>query len=222
MFNKNSQIFLLGHMRSRSTLLAHILLKNNTIFGLGESNKVYKNRLDVFKMRIKTRLYSKTKIPFKFTFLDQINHNQKTPNLKLLKSSGKLIILVRTPEETFESIRILTKNFYKEWSHQEIETYYLQRLNFLMNLQSNTSKKQIHTINSEALIKNTSDTLSALSTFLRLKQPLSENYDIQAFTGTHGDPSALIQTGKIMPTEKQVYAQTISNECYSLFKEIID
>jgi len=220
-FDKKSQLFILGHMRSRSSLLAHILMNDKTIFGMGESNKIYKNKLDIVKMRVKTRLYAKGMIPFNFTFLDQINHNQKTPNLDLIQSNGKMIVLVRTPKETFESIRKLTKNFYKEWSHKQIEEYYLERLQFLAAIKSNNPRSQAIIIDSEALISNSQQCLAKISAFLELKAPLSSNYDIQTFTGKHGDPSPVISTGKIVKTKSQAYDDEIAKECFSLFEEII-
>jgi len=221
-FEKKYQTFILGHMRSRSTLLAHILMDSKEIYGFGETNKVYKNKLDFIKMRVKTRIYNNANIPIKYIYLDQINHNQKTPNIALLKAYVKPILLVRTPEESFESIRKLTRDFYTEWSHKKIENYYLKRLEFLLTLKSNTLPDQRVIINSQELITNPQKSLHKISTFLNLKTPLSSNYTTYNFTGKHGDPSSIISSGKITKTTSNVYDKEISEECFSLFKAMFN
>ncbi len=219
---KIKRIFILGHMRSRSTLLCHLLMNDKNIFGLGESNKVYRTKLDLVKMRIKTRLNHNGILPFNFIFLDQINHNNKTPNLDLIKSNAKILILVREPNETFESIRVLTKTFYEEWSHERIEEYYMNRLNYLSQVKSSLSASHSLTIDSEHIISHSQKCLNEISDFLNLQTPLTSDYGIQKFTGRHGDPSPNISTGKILQMKSGVYENEIRKECFRLYEDIVN
>lgn len=210
----------MGHMRSRSSLLAHILLNDENMYGIGESNKTYKNKIYLIKMRMKVRLYSRIFIPTKFIFVDQINHNRKTPSSHLIRSFGKIIFLARTPEESFESIRNLTKQFYKEWSHDQIEEYYLSRLRYLVRLKM--SAPNSISINSEFLISKTDECLKELSVFLNLKTQLSTTYKVRKYTGINGDPSMVIKTGKVVKKRSTTYEKNIAHECFTLFEQLIE
>src|SRR5262245_57001546 len=50
-----STILILGHMRSGSTLLLHILLTNPEVIGCGERNAVYRSPEDFDKLEIASR-----------------------------------------------------------------------------------------------------------------------------------------------------------------------
>lgn len=209
----------MSHMRSRSTLLNHLILAQNNFHSLGESNKIYSSNYDLFKMRLKSRLKSTTILPLRSAFIDQINHNEKTPNPELIYKGGKAIFLVRNPLETFESIRLLTKNYYQEWQHKRIEDYYLQRLNFLIKLKK--KHPNCMAINSDDLINDSATSLKNLSQFLELSQPLTANYPTQYFTGVSGDPSNNIRQQQIIHTKNAEYSYEINKTCYYLFQELI-
>ncbi|MBX2817438.1 MAG: sulfotransferase [Saprospiraceae bacterium] len=205
-------------MRSRSSLLAHLLMESEQIFGMGESNRVYNSNVDLLKARIKTRLSWKIILPLKFTFLDQINHNEKTPDLSLFSSWGKILFLVRAPAETFESIRRMTKQHYQEWPHEKIERYYRERMQFLLTLKQGCSEIQGLTIPSEELVQDSDKCLTKIGEFLGLQAPLHKKYRNHAFTGKHGDPSDNIRSGEIKRTPVHQYSKEISSECIDLFK----
>jgi len=211
----------MGHMRSRSSLFAHILMTDKKIFGIGESNKVYRKKMDILKMRIKTQLYGDRILPLGFMYLDQINHNKKTPNLHLIKSVSRIVILVRKPEETFESIKELSKNFYKEWSHEEIESYYIERLEFLKELKLSNMKSNLIVVDSEDLVTDTQKCLERVQSFLQLENALSSNYKLHSFTGKHGDPSKNISSGRIVRTEGKLYGKHIAKKCNDLYNSIL-
>ena len=86
MITRPQTVFILSHMRSGSSLLEHILSSNDEIMGFGEQNRIYKNFFDLKKMefyiRKKQRLFFNN---VKYS-VDQILHNQYTPNLSLLNN----------------------------------------------------------------------------------------------------------------------------------------
>lgn len=218
MFIPKNNVFIMSHMRSRSSLLNHLLINHKDIDGIGESNKVYRSKMDFIKMRIKTILASKFKTQWNFIFVDQINHNNKTPNIKVIDSYAKLIFLYRNPEETFESIRLLTKEYYKEWSHSKIEKYYINRLKFLIQLRNSTPNSI--SVESDELIYNSLDCFNKLETFLAINEKFSTQYLTKAFTGIKGDPSEIISKGKIIKSAKKTYQLPIDHECFSLYNEL--
>ena len=94
-------IFILSHMRSRSTLLAHILGSNPEIGGYFELHKSYLNWLDLIILRLRVQLDNKN---IKFA-LDKILWNRLQISEKIcLKENLKIIFLLRKPEDTIKSI----------------------------------------------------------------------------------------------------------------------
>jgi len=75
-------VFIMGHMRCGSTLLLHILLTNREMIGCGERNAAYCSHRDLDKLEIFARAAQRA--PFRrFGYVvDQINHDQFTPNLE--------------------------------------------------------------------------------------------------------------------------------------------
>src|SRR6056297_3250288 len=76
LFNNKEYIFILSHIRSRSTLLSHILGSNPSISGYSESHNSYSNWKDFARMRIRIYHANTNKSNPKF-FLDKLlwNHN---------------------------------------------------------------------------------------------------------------------------------------------------
>ncbi len=197
------RIFILGHMRSRSSLLAHILLSNPQIVGTGESNAVYQNFLKCHWMDIKAHLKNR-KIPYTRIFLDQINHNTKTPNKEIIyDNKTKVIILIRQPNETISSILKLSEKFYNNsWTVMDAANYYLDRLKFISSILKNKKPNDIKLILSDQLINDDKNILQSVSHFLGLKIPLKSNYSTFSFTGLHGDPSKNINSGYIIKANR--------------------
>lgn len=57
---RTDYLFVMGHMRSRSSLLTHILLSHPTMLGLGESNAIYESNLKLLYMKSKTLLKNRS------------------------------------------------------------------------------------------------------------------------------------------------------------------
>ena len=125
--NKNQkQLFLMGHPRSGSSLLMHILTSNNEIVGYGEYLIKYNDSksfdLAEFDIRRKAgNLFGS------FQYIaNQINHHSITPKLELLDSKNiKLIILLRKPKETLSSNFLLAERKQKPMSQNDITDLYI-------------------------------------------------------------------------------------------------
>ena len=105
-------VFILGHMRSGSTLLLHILLSHPDIAGCGEQNTPYRTVRDLHRLAITAR-FAQGPLLRRFRYVvDQINHDRFTPNEALLQDSRvRLLFLIREPPASLSSIVHLTRTF---------------------------------------------------------------------------------------------------------------
>ena len=195
-------------MRSRSSVLAHVLGSNEGIIGHSELHKSYMNYIDLIKMRI--RLYKDLKSNLKDRYLlDKILHNKNTISNKIFKiASPKVIFLLREPESTIRSTirstinmgNILDVESYK--NPEKAMCYYCSRL-----LQIEKYAKAIDRgcffLESDNLVNDTGQALNSLTRWLCLEKPLTNNYSKFHDTGkcAHGDPSDNILIGKIIKTQ---------------------
>ena len=194
-------VLIMGHMRSGSTLLLHILLTNPRLIGCGERNAAYSSHLDLDKLEIAARIAQRA--PFRRVryAVDQINHDQFTPSHDFLKDERVLLIfMIRDPPSTIHSILELTRTFYGgAWTVAETIDYYCRRLRTLTEYAVDLEGKQkAMALNYEALVDDTPTVLQGLQTFLGLDAKLREQYEIQRFTGKRGDPSEKIRAGRIV------------------------
>jgi Sulfotransferase family len=197
-----SPILILGHMRSGSTLLLHILLTTPEVIGCGERNAAYRSREDFDKLEIAARVAQRA--PFRkvrYT-VDQINHDRFTPAPELLRDERvRCIFLIRDPRETIQSLVDLTTKFYEAWTVQQAVDYYVRRLESLTSYAAVLQDRH-EALTYNDLVGNTSTVLRRLESSLGLEGKLREDYSIQKFTGKRGDPSEAIQLGRIVRNQK--------------------
>jgi hypothetical protein len=196
-----SALLLLGHMRSGSTLLLHLLLTNPEVSALGERGAVYTSRADLARLAIASRLARRSPFRRLRYVADQVNHNQLTPNSRLLQDPRvRILFLLRRPELTIASIVELYRAHYRQaWSLSQAVDYYVERLGVLMELgESLASPVCAALIPYEALTDLPQETLEALRRFLGLRQGFTQTYATYAFTGKHGDPGPNIAAGRII------------------------
>jgi hypothetical protein len=197
-------LLLLGHMRSGSTLLLHLLMTNPEVSAMGERGAVYASRADLARLALATRWAHRSPFRHLRYAADQVNHNQLTPNFSLLKDPRvRVLFLLRRPELTLASILELYRAHYQQpWSASRAVDYYTERLGALMKLgDSMPSPKGAALICYETLMESPAGTLEALRSFLGLRQGFSQTYDTYSFTGTHGDPGPSIASGRIIRKE---------------------
>jgi len=139
-----------------------------------------------------------------------------------MSSNIKLIVLVRNPIDSIESIMKLTAKYYEPWDYEKSSGYYLERLKFLDKVCSQKKNEDLLFINSDMLIQSTEDTLGLISKFLELPSNLSSDYSKFSFTGIKGDPSKNIQSGQIQNDGKISTEWIDSKELVCLgYKELL-
>ena len=201
---RSGYLFILSHMRSRSTVLSHVLGSHNEISGYSELRRPYLNRLDFFKMRL--ALYKDLKCDFDGKYLlDKILHDKHVINEKIFRSvKPKVIILLREPDSTIKSIMKMGKTSGVNWqsSPEGATEYYCSRLASLAYY-GEVLKSDYYFLESENLVNRTESVLSELTSWLGLSENLEETYQLFSNSGKplFGDPSDVIKSKKIVKTE---------------------
>lgn len=193
-------VFILGHMRSGSTLLLHLLLTHPEIIGCGERNACYRTQEDLDRLAVTARRGVRAWFkPFRYV-VDQINHDRFTPWPELLGHPQlRLIFLIREPPLALASIVNLARDFYRGGSTAQATDYYVQRLNTLGRYAATCPHPDRATaVTYEDLVDRSQLTLERLQGFLDLETGFTEQYDLQPFTGRRGDPADKIRAGHIV------------------------
>ena len=192
-------LMLLGHMRSGSTLLLHLLINHPLIAGLGERNAFYYTPADFVRLAIATRVRQRLPLARLRYIVDQINHTRFTPDLALLSHRRvRLLFLVRRPVAAISSLLALAGTRGLAWSVKQSFDYYVERLDSLAHMarmQSTPARAAFVTY--EDLTERPRETLSRLQSMLSVEPAFSETYRIHEFTGRRGDPNANIRSGRI-------------------------
>ena len=101
---KAKYLFIISHMRSRSSVLSHILGSNPDVCGYAELHVPYRSRRALFTMRLMLSNDLKCKLTNKY-LLDKILHDRFFVADKIFTiAKPKVIFLLRDPESTFKSI----------------------------------------------------------------------------------------------------------------------
>lgn len=197
-------LFILSHMRSRSSLLSHILGSNDGVAGHSELHQSYTTSRDILMMRARVSLRCKSDISGKY-LLDKLLHNNQVISRAILnRPNVKLVFLLRNPQDTMKSIigmMNITGDNINENSKVVLK-YYRGRLLALENYAVMAGNNACF-IESDSIIHETNDLLSALSEWLCLESQLEPTYTIFENTGLpgHGDPFGNIMSGKVVSTQ---------------------
>jgi hypothetical protein len=202
--NSNKHLILLSHMRSRSSVLSHILGSSPSIVGYRELHLPYRKYIDLLRVKIELKESTGESICNQFLY-DKLLHDWCEINEKYLHQANfKFIILLREPESTIKSIlhmsnKIGVKNFE---SADLACNYYVSRMNYLASY-SHKIRGRYFLIESDDLIDDDAMVLSELSSWLNLDKPLSKEYKIFEKTGQigAGDPLENIQKGTLVRTK---------------------
>jgi hypothetical protein len=190
-------VFIMGHMRSGSTLLMHILLSNPEFIGCGERSVAYRFADDLDKLEIAARRSQSSLLRQVSYVVDQINHDEFTPDPDLLQSEQiRCIFLIREPEEAIQSLLRITRQSSDPWSVERAIDYYVGRLKTLAAFHEKAGRRAIGLTYSD-LVDHSPKTLKRLTSFLAPSSPLRPEYSIHSFTGRRGDTSERIRLGRI-------------------------
>jgi hypothetical protein len=195
-------LFVVSHMRSHSSLLAHILGSNPGIAGYSELHMGYLGRIDLRRLQRVVEDTTGSSAAGRIT-LDKILHDQfEIARSVLERPDVRVIFLLRHPDETIGSVLRLGRTtpeipWYSD--PQAVAAYYCSRLATLERYSRFTAGRAAY-FASERLLSDTDGSLSALTRWLGLDEPLSASYRTFRFTGVegHGDPSASIRTGRVV------------------------
>jgi len=201
-FCKTRYLFIISHMRSRSSLLSHILGSNPEILGYSELHRSYWGRLSLLKMRAILHAESGASLKDKY-LLDKILHNHVISKKALKIANPRFIYLLRRPHNTIKSIVNMGKRTeLKKYRDPSAATdYYCKRLKFIEE-QYRRIRADHFLIESHDIVERTGNVLSSLQGWLDLDAPLSRSYRIFRNTGNpgFGDRSSNILSGKIRKT----------------------
>lgn len=196
-------ILILGHMRSGSTLLLHLLQTHPEVAALGERNSIYADGADLAQLVIATRRAQARPLRGVRYVADQVNHNKFTPVPNLLgRRRVRALFLLRAPAPALASLLELSRRFYRDsWTPLRAVDYYCERLAELERLGAPLSPQggQAAFLSYEALTTRPQPLLADLSAFLGLAPPLRAEYVVQSYTGKRGDPGDRIRSGRILP-----------------------
>ncbi len=199
------RLFMLSHMRSRSSLLSHILGSNEAIAGYSELSIRYKNTGSLLDQKIALH-QDGLEINSNTILFDKVLHNSydfKKAEL-LNKDEFKVIVMVRPPEATVKSIVTMgrkqgnAKYGNIDWACD----YYIGRLDKLVRISQHLDDYIF--VNSDDIVNCPDETLTRLTNSLNLKTPLSTEYSSFNKTGMKksGDTSDNIKKGRIVLTRE--------------------
>jgi hypothetical protein len=195
-------LLVVSHMRSHSSLLAHILGSNPGIAGYSELHMSYLGRNDLRRLQRKVEDTTGTSAAGRIT-LDKLLHDRfEIAQSVLEREDVRVVFLLRHPDQTIGSLLRLGKltpaiPWYSDPG--SVAAYYCTRLATLEHY-GRLEAGRAAFVASERLMTDTVDVLSALTRWLGLSEPLAANYRTFRFTGVpgHGDPSDTIRAGTLI------------------------
>ena len=193
-------LFVLGHMRSYSSLLCHILGSHPQIDGYCETHVKYRTRFDL--LRLRSRVVKLTGEPLRGRYvLDKVLHNYPLASSILRSPNTLSIVLVRRPVPTVQSIVNMGLHYSDVAWYRDLDAvarYYEERVAALVRL-ADELRGRVMFLEAETLLSRTGDVLQNIGRFLELSEPLQSDYKRFAHTGEggFGDPSETITTGRV-------------------------
>ena len=195
---RQQALLVMAHMRSGSTLLHHLLISHPQIIGRGERNEVFANSRDLDRLKLDVHLHQGRLFRVHRFVADQINHDRFLTSEALLNHPHvRPIFLIREPQASIASmVRVLGRHY--GTTVEQATEYYADRLKTLTRYAGQIADpSQAFFLTYGDLVLNTEATLRELQSFLGLSTPLTEEYQVFDFTGSRGDPSPQIRSGRI-------------------------
>lgn len=197
-------LFVLGHMRSGSSLLAHVLASHPEIRGLGESWLRHENRATLRDLAVWVHAGLRKPFLTEAYVLDKILHDE------LVGDDGVLglpeitsIFLVRGAERSLKSLFSNRGKLLGISDWESAARYYERRLERLAaEARRIDDPGKMLFLTYESLVERPAAALDATTRFLGLRSPLVERYRVTSRTGTAGlgDFGDHIRSGTIVKT----------------------
>ena len=214
-------------MRSRSSLLSHVLGSHGEVCGYGELHYDYPKKSSLIKMHVEL-LKDTGQSTTKGFFLDKLLHNSFVVSHDILKRKNVYImILVREPEATVKSI-VAMGEVTGDKGYLDADAmlkYYTNRLCYLHQVAQKYEGVLI--IDSDNIVDATSETLSRIKNWLSLNAELTSSYKKFKKTGSigHGDPSVNISAGEIIKTQNDLaleFDPTLLNKAKESYSKLVE
>lgn len=221
----HTYVLILAHMRSGSSLMAHLLMGHPGILGGGERNQTYATPADFRRLAAMLHLENRRFLRSPRLILDQINHDRmlRDPSMITLPNVKKLF-LIREPIGSVSSMVRTFEPLYGGWNVDRAAEYYESRLKTLCQyaklIREQASLDDSFFTTYDQLLSNPQTVLDGIQEFLNLDEPIQEQYPLQRCTGKRGDPSPTIRAGTIVrktnrePIEIAKHIQSHLNQCY--------
>jgi hypothetical protein len=199
----NQYLLLITHMRSRSSLLSHILGSHPEISGYAEMKVNYLSINDLQTLREKV-IESLDDPNLNRILVDKLVDLKQIVTREVLNHNDvRIVFLLRHPKPTLASLMELSSPRLPHLHDRMpfVIQYYLQRTAQIRNYASQLSRESLF-IESDQLIDHTENVFLQLQKFLGLHTPLRSEYKVFKLTGISGfgDTSANLQTGKLINT----------------------
>jgi len=189
-------LFVVGHMRSYSSLLAHILGSHPAIVGYSEMHQKYRNMLDLLELTRKVERSCDKPFAGRYV-LDKILHPQVLEDRVLRRKDVQVVAIAREPEASVASILAIRCGGID--SIDAAIDYYVDRMKVLVRI-SEVRDGNVAYVDGESIVANPGPSLGALSACLELEPALRPEYSIFRLTGVpkYGDPSEWIKAGRVV------------------------
>jgi len=189
-------LFIFGHMRTGSSLLVHVLNSHPDIIGYGETHNVYAKVSDFGATTAKVCRHLRTLPDGENYVLDKVLHKHQLAGPRVLDHpSVRIIFLLRQPDMALSSLvqHHVTEGAASAYQH------YAEQLTWIGGLARRLPSQKWISVTYSNLIHDTSTVFECLEGFLRLSNPLRENFETTPHTGTRGvgDSGPHIQAGFI-------------------------
>jgi len=197
-------VFILAHMRSGSSLLAHIMNSHPDFVAAGETRCTYRSSSDFQNLPLMTSQILHKPILLRTFVVDKIVYNEFIPNYEVLNSRllYKCLILIRDPESTLKSLVKRGTDPNDDlfgYRDEKALQYYIDRLNVLTRYGLLLRERAL-LVEYDELVGWTEDTLATLTRFFGVRRAFTSHYGTHRATGRFDDPSLYIRAGRIVRT----------------------
>lgn len=193
---ERTMLFVLGHMRTGSTLLVHILTSVSRLLGFGETHNVYSKPED-FGATTAMVCRRTGQIPKPQTIvLDKVLHRYQLPRATVLAHpSVRVIFMMRRPDHALSS---MVQHVFSG-DPVQAHAHYSEQIDWIKATANTLSPERWTYTTYTNLLQDTPAVFQRLERFLDLEEPLTESYQTTRFTGVSGigDPGDHIDTGYI-------------------------
>ncbi len=195
-------LLLLSHMRSYSSLLAHLLGASPEVDGYGETQLRYRSPLDLLRLRWDIRRSTGAPLQGRWLLDKQLHNRIHAIDRWVPAQRVRALIFIREPGPTLNSLLALAQangGGQPLADPQRACDYYVSRLHRLRE-DGERLGRRAGVFDAEQLLRQPEPLLAAIAGFLGLREVPAASYRPGRRTGEdgYGDPSPRIQAGRVL------------------------